>query len=368
MKIAIIGTRGIPNFYGGFEQFAEYLAKGLAPQGVDVTVYNSHRHPFQGKKWNGVHIVHCYDPEHKLGTIGQFIYDFNCIKDVRKRGFDIVLQLGYTSSSVWGWLLPRKNTVISTNMDGLEWKRTKYSKVVRWFLKRAEYLATIYSDYWISDSIGIQEYLKNKYDLKSTYIPYGADCFNNPDSSILKKYEVVPYEYHMLIARLEPENNINVILEGVKITDSKRPFLVIGNHNTQYGNFLKEKYSDVKCIRFCGGIYDIVDLNNLRYFTRLYFHGHSVGGTNPSLLEAMGSQSLICAHKNIFNYSILGDDALYFETADDVKFCIESVYKSLMESKVKNNYQKVQMLYSWDKIVESYKKHFEQIGKKNKNV
>src|SRR5678815_4853342 len=101
MKIAILGTRGIPNSYGGFEQFAEYLSLGLTNKGHHVTVYNSHNHTYQENSWNGVNIVHCYDPEYLIGTAGQFVYDLNCILDCRKKDFDIILQLGYTSSSVW---------------------------------------------------------------------------------------------------------------------------------------------------------------------------------------------------------------------------------------------------------------------------
>ena len=110
-----------------------------------------------------MHIVHCTDPEDKIGTAGQFIYDLNCILHSRRQQYDIILQLGYTSSSVWGWLLPRKKTVVTTNMDGLEWKRTKYSKKVQRFLLRAERLGVKFSDHLIADSIGIQIYLKKKY-------------------------------------------------------------------------------------------------------------------------------------------------------------------------------------------------------------
>ena len=138
MEIAIIGTRGIPNYYGGFEQFAEYLSKFLVENGHNITVYSSNNHPYQESTWKGVKIIHCKDPEDKIGTIGQFIYDFNCILDVRKRNFDIILQLGYTSSSIWGKLLP-KSAVIITNMDGLEWKRTKFNKPVQKFIKFADF-------------------------------------------------------------------------------------------------------------------------------------------------------------------------------------------------------------------------------------
>ena len=122
-----MGSRGIPNRYGGFEQFAEYIAPALVEKGHQVYVYNSSAHPYREKSWKNVNILRGYDPEDKIGTAGQFIYDFNCILDSRKRNFDIILQLGYTSSSVWSFLYPKKPVLI-TNMDGLEWKRSKYSQ------------------------------------------------------------------------------------------------------------------------------------------------------------------------------------------------------------------------------------------------
>lgn len=108
LKIGILGTRGIPNRYGGFEQCAEYLALGLKEKGHEVWVYNSVHHEYKENEWKGVHIVHCKDPEDKMGTFGQFIYDLNCINDARKRNFDVLLQLGYTSNSIWYWRWPNK--------------------------------------------------------------------------------------------------------------------------------------------------------------------------------------------------------------------------------------------------------------------
>lgn len=364
MKIAIIGTRGIPNHYGGFEQCAEYLALGLVKRGFEVVVYNSHNHPYQEKEWNGVQIVHCYDPEDKLGTAGQFIYDLNCILDVRKRNCDVILQLGYTSSSIWGWLMPKK-VIVTTNMDGLEWKRTKYSDKVRRFLLYAESLGVKYSNHLISDSIGIQDYLRSKYKKESTYIAYGATLFENSDLNILKNYHLLPHQYDMLIARLEPENSIEIILDGVVKANLSRPFLVIGNHDTWYGNYLKEKFLTHSQIQFIGGIYNMEILNNLRYYSNIYFHGHTVGGTNPSLLEAMASNSLICANDNPFNKYILGADAIYFQDADGVANHLlhVSYNHDKYQLMLTENRKKITDVYDWELITDQYASHFFEIKK-----
>lgn len=367
MKVAILGSRGIPNAYGGFEQFAQYLSEGLVNLGHTVSVYNSHTHPYQEEFWHGVRIIHVQDPEHKIGTMGQFIYDLNCIKDARKRDFDIILQLGYTSSSVWHKFLP-KNVPVLTNMDGLEWMRSKYSKAVKLFLKFAEKLAAVNSDFLVADSIGIQEYLLKTYSKESTYIPYGANIFDKPSTSSTLNLGISVYEYDMLIARLEPENNIDMILEGFLESNVDRNFLVIGDYFTPYGLYLKEKFNDNR-IKFLGKIYDINILNNLRYYSNLYFHGHSVGGTNPSLLEAMASDSLVCAHDNIFNKSILTNDAYFFKDAETVSRLILTVNKRDESLMISNNRKKINKFYNWPKIISAYESLMLRIlNLENKNI
>ncbi|MEM6894850.1 MAG: DUF1972 domain-containing protein [Bacteroidota bacterium] len=354
LKIAILGTRGVPNHYGGFEQFAEFFSVFAQKEGHEVYVYNSHNHPFQESTFHGVKILHKYDPEYILGTFGQFIYDFNCILDSRKRKFDVILQLGYTSSSIWGWMLPKKSVIIS-NMDGLEWKRSKYSRPVQKFLKVAERLAVKTSDFLVSDSIGIQDYLLKEYKASSEFIAYGAEVFSNPNQEVLKAYNVKPYQYNMLIARMEPENNIEVILDGVELSDSEERFLVIGNYNsTKFGKYVKQKFSNSKKIEFLGGVYNLEHLNNLRYYSKIYFHGHSVGGTNPSLLEAMASNTLIVAHDNPFNKSILQKNAFYFQNSTDVKEHLESLDKSNYQEFVKTNFDEVKEKYNWGIINGKY--------------
>lgn len=363
MKIGILGTRGIPNYHGGFEQFAEYFSVYLKEQGHEVYVYSSSTHPFNNKIYKGVNIVKCYDPESKIGTVGQFIYDLNCVLNSRKQDFDILLQLGYTSSSIWSRLFP-KNSIIITNMDGLEWKRSKYSKGVQLFLKYAERLGVKFSDFLISDSIGIQSYLKKKYGAESKFIAYGANLFKTPNESLLEEYNIIAYRYNVLIARFEPENNLEVILDGVASSSNKNDFLVIGKHDVnKFGKYLIDKYKDNTNIRFIGGVYNIEHLNNIRYYSNIYFHGHSVGGTNPSLLEAMASKSLIAAHNNEFNRSVLNKGAFYFENSNDVKLIVEKMIKNDHSHMVEMVYNRILESYNWELINRTYLDYFYECSK-----
>ena len=365
MNIAIIGTRGIPNRYGGFEQCAEYLADGLSNKGHTVTVYSPSNHPYKKSSWRKVNIVHCQNPEGKLGSAGAFVYDLNCILHARKQNYDIILMLGYTSSSIWGWLFPRKKTIITTNMDGLEWKRSKYSAPVKRFLVYAEKLGVRYSDHLIADSEGIQSYLKEKYSKPSVFIPYGAHIFETPEASTLSKFSLKPFEYDILIARMEPENNIEVILDGVVLAAKSRRFLVIGGNDNRFGKYVKQKFAAYENIVFLGAIYDMNTLNNLRYFSNIYFHGHSVGGTNPSLLEAMASDSFICAHDNIFNRTILKQNAYYFNSAEDVSRVLLTKDKRDHLSFLEINRETIKSVYNWDRIIGQYENHFKQILPQN---
>lgn len=364
MKIAILGTRGIPNNYGGFEQCAEYLALGLAEEGHEITVYCSSRHEYKEPFWNNIELIHCIDPEYKYGTVGQFIYDLNCILDARRQNFEIILQLGYTSSSVWGWLLP-KRSVITTNMDGLEWKRTKYSKSVRLFLKFAERLGVFFSNHLVSDSIGIQQYLIKKYRRESTFIPYGAMHKNTFNKATLNLFSLKPNNYYILVARMEPENSIEEILDGYIRAEADVPFVVIGNTLNKFGKYLMKKFQDYNDIHFTGAVYDINVLNDLRHYSSIYFHGHKVGGTNPSLLEAMACDCIICANDNEFNKEVLSENAYYFTNSSDISVLLKSIeYNTPRHNRmIDKNRTKIEELYNWDLVVQLYGRHFSEILK-----
>ncbi len=350
MRIGIVGSRGIPNHYGGFEQLAEFLSVELVNRGHQVWVYNSSLHPYKETKFHGVEIITCYDPESKIGTAGQFIYDFNCIVDSRARNFDILLQLGYTSNSIWKVLLP-ENSLIITNMDGMEWMRSKYSPMVQRFLKIAERWAVESSHYLIADSIAIKDYIFNKYQLHADYIAYGATLFNNPNEDVLSKYKLLKQGYYLAIARFEPENNLEMIIQGYLKSGSDKPLILIGNSENKFGQYLINKYKN-PMIKFLGPNYDLDELNNLRYYCSLYFHGHSVGGTNPSLLEAMASYAPICAHNNEFNKSVLGDDAKYFSNDDGIVSCMNHEFS--FSDAIQQNANKIIQKYNWTLIIDEY--------------
>jgi len=371
MKIAILGTRGIPNNYGGFEQFAEIVSVELVKLGHEITVYTPHFHSYKNSTFNGVLIRRIYSPEKYIGAAANFIYDFLCFRDALNNDFDIILECGYHSNAP-SYFLMKKTTkpVLITNMDGLEWKRNKWNNFTKWLIKKLEKLAINRSDYLVSDNIGIQKYYQEKYNAKSYFIAYGADLVDDYNICILEDYKFFPQKYFILIARLEPENNIETILDAFCKSQSEFPFLVVGNHNTKYSKYLKEKYRNNKII-FCGGIYDKMKLDSLRKYSLAYFHGHSVGGTNPSLLEAMASQAFIVAHKNEFNQSVLMDNALYFNDQNDLASIIANLLKFPMEKRLKfidNNCRLIKSQYSWKIITKKYENLFIEVLKNKKSM
>ena len=353
MKIGILGTRGVPNAYGGFEAFAERLAVALILKGHETFVYSSSEHPYQQDRWQKVNIIHGKDFEKTLGPAGQFIYDLNCINDARRRNFDVLLHLGYTSDSVWHRRWPRSTSNI-VNMDGLEWKRSKYSKLAQWFLKKAEAWAAKHADHLIADSIEIKKHLLKEYNKEATYIPYGADVFNQPDRSVLDQFDLQPQQYYLTVSRLEPENNIEMIIRGYLLARQEYPLLIVGSISNKFGRGLKKKYANQK-IKFVGGIYDKAVLNNVRYFSKIHFHGHSSGGTNPSLLEAMACSCEIVAHDNVFNREVLQEEADYFSSANGIAEIINQPRNPQERGERKRiNLEKIRSVYNWNKVIDSY--------------
>jgi glycosyltransferase involved in cell wall biosynthesis len=369
MNIAILGTKGIPNNYGGYEQFAEYISEKLVERGHTVTVYNPSFHSFEGNYLNGVSIIRKFSPEKWVGGMANFVYDFLCLRDALARDFDIIYEAGYHSVAISFQLLgvkKRKSPVIVTNMDGLEYKRSKWSSFTQALIRRLERIAVRETHYMISDNLGVQKYYETEFGKDSFFIPYGADLVTSFNEAHVKGYNLEPHQYAMLVARLEPENNIEAILDGYLASQAGWPFVVVGNHETSYGRFLKKKYA-WEGVHFAGGIYNKQKLDSLRHFSLAYFHGHSVGGTNPSLLEAMACQSLIIAHDNIFNRSVLFESAFYFSTSDDVRKLLETIgplREKHSDAFLKENSERIKSQYSWETIVLQHEELFRKLSGK----
>jgi glycosyltransferase involved in cell wall biosynthesis len=265
-----------------------------------------------------------------------------------------LLILGYTSISIWGRLFPKKAAVI-INMDGLEWKRNKYAGKIRHFLFYAEKLAVKFCDYFVADSLAIQKYLHSKYNVPSTFIAYGAEMPGKARESDLAEKGLLKYRYFLIIARMEPENNIEMVLDGFSSSNSDKKMIIVGNPTNHFGIYLQNKFKNDPRIIFVGALYDKEKLHSLKAFSSLYFHGHSAGGTNPSLLEAMASGALIAANNNEFNVSLLQKDAYYFLDAEEVKKLVEEISHGIKENAmIENNIRKIQEEFTWTKIIDQY--------------
>ena len=377
MKIAFISVRGIPNNYGGFEQFAEYISVGLAKRGHDITVYSPHYHPYKKNEYKGVKIKHIYSPEKWMcGSVGSFFYDYASLKDaLKKEDFDIIYEAGYTS------IIPAyirfnvkniKHPIFTTNMDGLEYKRTKFNSWVRKFVFWEEKQAVKHSHYLIADNMGIHDYYKEKYGKESKFLAYGADIHDDWNVSLLDEYGLKPNDYYMVVARLEPENNIVMAIDGYLKSqeNGKHPLIIVGKTNTPHGKELVKKYGKEPNVRFMGGIYDFKKLDSVRHFSRAYFHGHSVGGTNPSLLEAMASGCFMLANDNIFNRAVLKENAIYYKDSDAVCSLMNNIDNLISENKEKmlnGNWDEIRNVYSWEKLVDEHEKYFKWILEDAKN-
>lgn len=360
MKIAIVGTRGIPNNYGGLEEFAENVSVGLAKKGHEVLVYNPHFHPYSSDQFHGVKIVKKWSPEKQIGTAANFIYDYLSLRDALNKKVDAILICGYTTSAISLFFVPLNRCPIFMNIDGMEWWRAKWSPVIQKLTHWFEKVAIEKSHVIISDNLGIKDYVWKEYNRDSYFLAYAANEILTPDESTLQEFGLVKFKYNLLIGRLEPENNIETILDGVRDSDDQDPTVIFANHETKYGQKLLAKYKSCKKIEFRGWASGQKTLNNLRHFAKVYFHGHSVGGTNPSLLEAMAGGAFIAAHKNPFNESVLENDAMYFSQPADVVNILNSIasFEKNRNAFTANNINKIRNQYNWPYLVDEYEKMF----------
>ena len=349
-KVAIIGTQGIPANYGGFETLVENIIGDNCSGDIQYTVFCSSKDmPSKIKEHKGARLK--YVP---LRANGVQSIPYDILSMMRSiRGYDTILILGVSGCIFLPVfkLFCRKKVIV--NIDGLEYRRAKWKGWVKKFLKFSEKYAVRFANVIITDNKGIQDYVKQEYKKETTLIAYGGDhalidIAQERETEILKQYVLEAGGYSMSVCRIEPENNCHMTLEAFK--NSKEKLVFIGNWNRNgYSKQLREEYNGYSNIMMLDSIYDLEILHTLRKNTKYYIHGHSAGGTNPSLVEAMFFGRPILSFDVVYNRETTKNKAHYYTNADDLLQLIEQGVDNGKELK-----QIASEEYTWSKIAKEY--------------
>ncbi len=353
-RIAILGSRGIPAGFGGFETVAEQLAVRLVRRGCRVTVFCEGDGRGAATEYRGVRLR--YVRTTKLVGLRSIWADLvgllSCL-----RGFDRVYMLGYHAAFTFA--LPRLFGVdLWVNMDGLELRRSKWSRVARAYLRLSEALAAYLACHLVADAAAIGDHLATAYPRcarKVRVIPYGVEVPPPAPERLLRQWGLTAGGYDLVVCRLEPENHVLDIVRGHRMAGTGRPLVVVGDHasGTGYVDALLREAGDG--VRFIGTVYERLPLTALRQGCRVYLHGHSVGGTNPSLLEAMACGNRVIAHDNPFTREVLGALGRYFSDADGVAARLAELDRDpAAETLGAAMIARVREHYDWERITEQY--------------
>ena len=353
-KIAIIGTVGIPANYGGFETLVQHLVENL-DTAYDMTVYCSgKRYKKQNRQAFFKNTRLRYLPL-KANGIQSILYDSITIIHALFYA-DVLLVLGVAGAWLFPFIRFFTNKKIIVSIDGIEWKREKWGFIAKCYLFWSENLAVKYSHIDISDNESIQDYTAMRYGSLSRIIEYGADHTLQviPSFKDKNKYPFLKFPYAFSVCRIEPENNIHIIL-GAFAELSKYTFVLVGNwNNSTYGQNLKKLYGNISNISLLDPIYDQRGLDLLRSNALIYIHGHSAGGTNPSLVEAMYLGLPIIAYSVSYNRITTEDRALYFLNAEELKKHIQKTGMRQLKDLGKDLHSIAIRRYTWTYISGKY--------------
>lgn len=322
--LIIMGIRGVPAAHGGFETFAERLALYLVDLGWKITVYcqGSATGKREVDQWQGVERIHI--PVKLDGSVGSIEFDVKATFDVLGVP-GTILTLGYNTGFLCG-LLALRGRVNYINMDGIEWKRAKYSLGERAYLWINERLALWSGTHLIADHPVIADHLATRTRrTKISTIPYGAPEIITSDTAELSRYGVEPGKFLTVIARAEPENSILEIVRGFSAKPRGLKLLVLGKYLKEHDYQQKVLSAASDEVLFPGPVYEAAKVQALRFYSLAYIHGHRVGGTNPSLVEALGAGNAVIAHDNPFNRWVAGDAGIYFSNEADVSEHVEAL-------------------------------------------
>jgi glycosyltransferase involved in cell wall biosynthesis len=315
LRIAIIGSRGIPAAYGGFETFAEELAPRLVERGHQVTVYCRRGYTRNDSlvEYRGVRLIHT--PALRSRSFEQLSHELASIADSIPRRFELYYLLGYRGAPFY---LPLKasSRLVVVNTNGLEWKRRKWNLLGRSYLRMAEWIvAHLASDELVSDARAIAHYFRTAHGVDSTYITNGAYVLEETSlrPEVLERFGLTRGGYYLVACRIEPENNVDLIVREFIASGSERELVVAGgmNYETPFWSEL-QSMAEGSRVRFLGPVYGEMEVESLHLGAYAYLHGHEVGGTNPALLKAMGCGNLAIALDTAFNAENLADTGLYW--------------------------------------------------------
>lgn len=353
LSLAIIGTRGLPAEYSGFETLAENLVKYHFDNHLDIklTVFCSRKN-YKNNNTRYLNADLFYLPISANG-ISSIFYDGLSMMIASKMKCDTLLILGYSGAIFLPLVKLISKSKIVINVDGIEWQRSKWSRIARYYLKLSEVIAVKNADIIIADNRGIDEYIFKSYNKKCEIIAYGGDQAILVEQKIPTNITLLS-NYSLAIARIEPENNIELIMNAFK-DRSENNIVFIGNFSsTSYGKEIKEKYSKYKNILMIEAIYDLAILKSIRLNAKIYIHGHSAGGTNPSLVEIMHFGIPILAYDCIYNRYTTQDKAIYFKSSDDIINIIEKFNEDLLKISANEMKKIANKNYRWRDIGSKY--------------
>jgi glycosyltransferase involved in cell wall biosynthesis len=353
LTISILGTVGLPANYGGFETLAENLVHFHQVHSLEgeLTVYcSAGNYPDRPANYLGAVLRYIRLNANGVSSIG---YDIVSLFSAVWHRSDVILLLGVSGAISLPLIRLFSRARIVTNVDGVEWKRNKWKGAARWFLRLSERMAVRYSHEVVADNAGIAEHIKQSYGRNAHVIAYGGDHALQTPS---KSYDglALPQRYGLALCRIEPENNVAMILEAFA-SNAAMPLVFVGNwNNSAFGRELRQRYADYAHLYLLDPIYDVGVLRTLRGSAAVYVHGHSAGGTNPSLVEMMHFGLPILAYDCIFNRYTTENSAIFFKDS-------ESLFQSLVtldtdqSSFIGAEMRRIaQNRYRWDAIGQAY--------------